>query len=76
MRGKSVRGARRSARGDVLERYGEHGEQALGSEDHRLKAVGYGKGSCARPVPPPVPGRSVPTEAGHEFMLRDESESA
>ena len=34
------------------------------------------RGSCAGPVPPPVPGRVVPTEAGHEFMFRDERESA
>ena len=28
MKGPSVRGARRLARGGVLEQYGEHGEQA------------------------------------------------
>ena len=40
VRGPSVRGARRSARGGVLEQYGEHGEQAQRSNGGLIACFG------------------------------------
>ncbi len=40
VRGPSVRGARRPARGGVLEQYGEHGEQAQRSNGGPMACFG------------------------------------
>ena len=40
MRGPSVRGAGRLARGGVLEQYGEHGEQAQRSNGGPIMCLG------------------------------------